>query len=316
MMETLYVGHLSTIYHTNFILMNDKTLSKDINRTLEWILFGTGPAMVKAFENGQLDAGYMGLPPAIIGIDKGVPIKCVAGGHVEGTIMIAMKDYKGNADFNSNLGEIFAQFKGKTIGVPSKGSIHEVILTYYLKKYALTQDIKIKYYDQPEFIAIDMKKKILDAGVGTPALAVFAKTIINSHIIIPAGKLWRYNPSYGIFFHKSIIFNRPEIIIEYLKHHNRASELLRSSQSIAAEKISRNFGILTKSYVEAVLKVSPKYCIALTDEFIKSTMQFVKKLYELGYINQKIDANDIFETKFVEQVHPEENHYDDSEDRY
>ena len=310
MKETLYVGHLSTIYHTNFILMKEETLSKDLNRTLEWILFGTGPAMVKAFENGQLDAGYMGLPPAIIGIDREVPIKCVAGGHIEGTVMIATEEYRRTSEFNDDLGEIFAQFKGKTIGVPSKGSIHEVILTHYLKKYDLTNDINIKYYPQPEFIAIDMKKQLLDAGVGTPALAVFAKTLLRSHIIIPPGKLWAYNPSYGIFFHQSIILNHPEIIIKFLKHHKNASTLLRSSQSNTIEKISKNFGILTKSYVESVLKISPKYCIALSDDYIESTMRFAKKLYELGYIKRRLTVNDIFESKFVDKIHPEKNHYE------
>ena len=42
-------------------------------------------------ENNELDIGYIGLPPAIIGIEQGVPIKCVAGGHVEGTILCAKK---------------------------------------------------------------------------------------------------------------------------------------------------------------------------------------------------------------------------------
>ena len=310
MKEKLYVGHLSTIYHTNFILMeNDGSLSQDLNRTVKWILFGTGPAMVKAFEDGELDIGYMGLPPAIIGINRGVPIKCVAGGHIEGTVMLAKEGYKEISELNDNLSRTLSQFIGKCIGVPSKGSIHEVILTHFLKKYDLIDDINIKYYAQPEFIALDMKKEILAAGVGTPALAVFAKSLFSSHIIIPARNLWAYNPSYGLFFHNSFINNHPEIIIGFLKHHKKASELLRTSQSIAAEIISRTFGILTKSYVESVLQISPKYCIALTEEYVNTTMQFVEKLFELGYINQKLEVSDIFESKYVKQIHPEGSHY-------
>jgi NitT/TauT family transport system substrate-binding protein len=285
------------------------SLSQDLNRTIKWILFGTGPAMVKAFEDGQLDVGYMGLPPAIIGINRGVPIKCIAGGHIEGTVMLAKEEYKDLSEFNGNLEVTLRQFIDKNIGVPSKGSIHEVILTHFLKEYDLIDDVNIKYYAQPEFIAIDLKKQILDAGIGTPALAVFAKSLFSSHIIIPAKNLWAYNPSYGLFFHNSFINNNPEIIIGFLKHHKKASELLRTSQSTAAEKISRTFGILTKSYVESVLKISPKYCIALTEDYINTTMQFAEKLFELGYINQKLEVSDIFESKFVKQIHPERSHY-------
>jgi NitT/TauT family transport system substrate-binding protein len=265
--------------------------------------------MVKAFEIGQLDIGYMGLPPAIIGINRGVPIKCVAGGHIEGTILVAKEKYRSLTELNGNLAETLAQFRAKSIGVPSKGSIHEVILTHFLKKFDLINNITVKDYAQPEFIAIDMKKGILDAGVGTPALAVFAKTFIPSHVLIPARYLWAYNPSYGIFFHESLIKTNPDLIVKFLKHHKRAAKLLRTSRKTAAEKISRNFGILTESYVESVLQISPKYCIALPENYINTTMQFAEKLLELGYIDQRLKISDIFESKFVNQIHPEANHY-------
>jgi NitT/TauT family transport system substrate-binding protein len=289
--------------------MEDKKFSKALNRIIEWVLFGTGPSMVKAFEKGKIDIGYMGLPPAIIGINKGVQIKCVAGGHIEGTIMIALEKYKKIEEFEGNLARSLSQFIGKSIGVPSKGSIHEVILTHYMKKYDLINSINVENYAQPEIIALDMKKGILDAAIGTPALAVFAQTLLPSHIIIPAKYLCPNNPSYGIFFHKSFIENHPEIIDTFLKYHKKASKLLRNSQSTAAELISRSFGILTKSYVKSVLGISPKYCIALTEDYVKTTMEFVKILYKLGYISEVLTIEDIFDFRFVERLHPDENHY-------
>ncbi len=110
--DELNIGHLSTVYHTNFILMKDPKFRKDLNRDINWILYGTGPEMVHAFKNNRLDIGYMGLPPAIIGIDKNVPIKCIAGGHVEGTIMIARTGYKKLNDLHENMHGVFAQFSG------------------------------------------------------------------------------------------------------------------------------------------------------------------------------------------------------------
>ncbi|MFW9946539.1 MAG: ABC transporter substrate-binding protein [Candidatus Odinarchaeota archaeon] len=303
------IGHLSTAYHTNFILMESEHLEKDINRKINWILFGTGPAMVKAFKNEELDIGYMGLPPAIIGIDKGVLIKCVAGGHIEGTVMIAKKPYKTMVDFNNNMENVLSQFRGKVIGVPSKGSIHDVILNYYLKKYKLLEEVKVKNYRQPEFIAIDMKEGVLEGGVGTPALAVFASTILDSQIIIEPNHLWPNNPSYGIFFHLNIIKNQPQLIIKFLEHHKKASYLLRTSQSLAAEKIAKSFEIIDKSYAKSVLMISPKYCISLSEEYVNTTMDFVKALHELGYIKKNLKKNDIFVTDFVQKVHPEKNHY-------
>jgi NitT/TauT family transport system substrate-binding protein len=251
----------------------------------------------------------MGLPPAIIGIDKEVPIKCVAGGHIEGTIMIASKNYKSLAQLNNNISDAFSQFKGLVIGVPSKGSIHDVILNSYLKKFNLIDDIEVKHYKQAEFIATDMEKGLLEGGVGTPALAVFASTIFDSHLIIPPECLWEYNPSYGIFFNEDIIEQEPEIVLKFLNRNKAASLMLRESPNKAAKIISTTFEILTENYVSAVLRISPKYCITLPEGYVKSTMEFVWTLKDLGYIKKDLKINDIFDFKFIQKVHPEPEHY-------
>jgi NitT/TauT family transport system substrate-binding protein len=305
----LNIGHLSTAYHTNYILMETEDLRNDLKVDINWILFGTGPAMVKAFKEEKLDIGYMGLPPAIIGIDQGVPIKCVAGGHVEGTIMVAKRGYNTLKQLDNDINGVFSQFKGKAIGVPSKGSIHDVILNYYLEKYRLLNEITIKNYEQAEFIATDMKEGILEAGVGTPALAVFASTILESHLIVEAKDLWSFNPSYGIFVHERFIENDPDLVIKFLNHHKSASTLLRNSPLIAAEKISKTFEIIDKNYAEAVLKISPKYCISLSEGYTKATMEFVRALHQLEYITHKLKLKQIFDFKLVNKVHPESDHY-------
>lgn len=307
--EKLNIGHLSTLYHTNFILMGNKDFNKDINRDLNWILFGTGPEMVQAFKDKKLEIGYMGLPPAIIGIESGVPIKCIAGGHVEGTIMIAKRNYESINTLDGKIDRTFSQFKGKSIGVTSKGSIHDVILNYYLKETNLTDDIEVKNYSQAEFIAMDLKKGIIEAGVGTPALAIFTSSILDSHIIISPEYLQKSNPSYGIFFHEKLIKHSPDIVYKFLNYHKKASFLLRNNSSKAAKTICKNFKILNKEYVKSVLEISPKYCIALSEEYVNSTMGFVRSLYNLGYIKRILKINEIFEFAFVNQVHPEKEHY-------
>jgi NitT/TauT family transport system substrate-binding protein len=291
--------------------MGNDELEKALGKKVEWFLFGTGPLMVEAFNKGKLDIGYMGLPPAIIGIDNGVPIKCVAGGHVEGTIVIGKKNHQTISQLNDDIYRVLIQFKGCTIGTPSVGSIHDAILNFYLEKHDLKDDIKVKNYKQAEFIAIDMKDGILEGGVGTPALAVFAKTILDSHLIVPPNYLLPNNPSYGIFFHENLIENNPEFVIKFLEHHKKASHLLRSLQDEAAKIISRTFTILNNNtqYTKSILEISPKYCIALSEGFINSTEGFVNTMHKLGYIKEKLTFDKIFNFDFVNKVHPEKDHY-------
>jgi hypothetical protein len=109
-MEELSIGYLSTLYHTSFILRG----SKQPGIKASWKLFPNGPAMMEAFEQGQLDLGYIGLPPAMIGITRGLKVRCVAGGHVEGTVLIGSQSFQ----VKEKASDALAQFKGKTIGTP------------------------------------------------------------------------------------------------------------------------------------------------------------------------------------------------------
>ena len=289
--------------------MEDLHFSKSMKSKIEWVLFGTGPEMVDSFQKGKLEIGYMGIPPAIVGIDKGVPIKCVAGGHIEGTVMISNQQYKKIDELNGDRNAVLSQFKGEHVGVTSKGSIHEVILSQYLNRYHLQDDINVHHYAQAEFIALDIKSGKLVAGVGTPALAVFTSTLVNSQIIIPADKFYPYNPSYGIFFREDVIEDFPEKVEQFLNYHKIASNLLRNHPEEAAEIISKNLAFADENYVKNVIKISPKYCIALPDKFIKTSLDFTEKLYDLGYISDMKKVNDIFNLEFVHKIHPEPDHY-------
>jgi NitT/TauT family transport system substrate-binding protein len=289
--------------------MEDLLFRKAMKSKIEWVLFGTGPEMVDSFQKGNLEIGYMGIPPAIVGIDKGVPIKCVAGGHIEGTVMISNQQYKTLDNLNEDQNAVLNQFKGEHVGVTSKGSIHEVILSQYLKQYHLQDDINIHHYAQAEFIALDIKNGKLVAGVGTPALAVFTSTLVNSQIIIPPDKFYPYNPSYGIFFREDVIEDFPEKVEQFLYYHKMASTLLRNHPVEAAAIISKNLAFADANYVKHVIRISPKYCIALSDKFIETSLEFTEKLYDLGYISDKKKVQDIFNLEFIHKVHPEPDHY-------
>jgi len=111
------IGHLSTFYHTAVLLMARQDLTARLGADIEWQLFGTGPAIMKAFARGALDLAYIGLPPAIIGMEKGIDVVCIAGGHMEGTVMAGKAQWQGFPELQ-DPGAVLRQFAGKKIGVP------------------------------------------------------------------------------------------------------------------------------------------------------------------------------------------------------
>ena len=270
-----------------------------------WKLFASGPDIVRAFENREIEVGYIGLPPAIIGIARGVPIVCVAGGHVEGTVLIARKNYDKYYD-SDEIKTVMRQFEGKVIGSPPKGSIHDVILNNIINVNDL--GIRVKNFPWTDFVLEALVDGEIDAAIGTPMLAVAAAHACNAKIIVPPHLLWPDNPSYGIVIRKDLIQN-PDIILRFLEQHEKASNFIRLNPKEAASLVSRLTGIVDEEFVKEAYRISPKYCAALSKEFVDSTMAFVPVLHRLKYISKIISGKEIFEYRFIEKIHTEKPHY-------
>jgi NitT/TauT family transport system substrate-binding protein len=304
-MRELRIGHLSTAYHTSLIIMGARWIEKKMNLRPIWRLFGGGPSIVEAFAKNELDIGYIGLPPLITGIDRGVPIKCVAGGHMEGTVFLAEEGFKSLGE-TGDMRKTLEQFRERTIGSPPEGSIHDVIIRNLLDKHGFS-DIKIKNFKWADFIPEAIERKEIEAAVGTPSLA--AAALHAAKIIIPPKRLWPNNPSYGIAASKTLIEDSPEDIEGFLGLHEDAESLIRKSPVEAGEIVSKTLGVVDGEFVQQVFVISPKYCASLSEEFIGSTLEFLPVLKELNYISRTLTEEDIFEKRFIEKIHPGAPHY-------
>lgn len=67
-------------YATGYIVEKMNLLEKYLpGAKIEWSSFGGGAAITEALVSGHLDVGFMGMPPAIIAIDKGADLKIASG---------------------------------------------------------------------------------------------------------------------------------------------------------------------------------------------------------------------------------------------
>jgi NitT/TauT family transport system substrate-binding protein len=302
----LKIGYLPTIYHTSFILKSqDSKFLDKIQTDLEWILYPTGPAMMDAFKTEGINLGYIGLPPVMIGVDKGLNLKCVAGGHVEGTLMISSDSFH-SLDELGSVQRVLKQYEGGVIGTPAKGCIHDVIIRDLIKDL----DISVINYPWADFIPNALDDGEILAGLGTPSLATVASRLLNSKIVIPTKHLWPYNPSYGIVVREDLINNAPEFISEFLGAHEEACNFIRTQSTQAAEIAAVELGNIDLDFVLGTYQISPKYCASLPHPYIKSTLDFIPVLKRLGYLENEIKEQNIFNQEFIREVHPEPSHYD------
>ena len=302
------IGHLSTFYHTAILLMARQDLTAGLDADIDWQLMGTGPAIMQAFARGALDLAYIGLPPAIIGMEKGVEVVCIAGGHMEGTVMAGKTAWQGYPE-RADIGSVLSQFAGKRIGVPGNGSIHDVILKDCVARYGAERDITIVNYPWADLVTEAVVSGEVAAAFGTPALAVAIRRFANGRILIPPHLLWPNNPSYGIVVQRRFLAEHRALARQFLLAHERAEDLLRRDPSGAARDIAHQVAVVDAGFVLETLRVSPRYCAALTQDYIASTMDFMRALVRLGYMRREMMRDDIFDRSLIDEVHPEQDHY-------
>jgi len=92
---------------------------------VEWLQMGSGGAIREAFIAGEIDVAVMGIPPFLIGWDKGVPWKVAAGMNV---MPLSLQTYK--EEINS-LADLTAEDK---VAYPSPGSIQHILLSMAAEK--------------------------------------------------------------------------------------------------------------------------------------------------------------------------------------
>lgn len=311
----LKIGHLSTAYHTAVLLIGTGWVEEHLGRPVRWTLLPTGPDLVNALDRRDLDIAYIGLTPAMIGIGRGVPIKCVAGGHVEGTVIVGKSEYCTLDEYGGDVSAALGQFKGRAIGCPKRGSIHDIIVRYYLEQAGLQDEVEVKNFDSAEFIAEGMAEGAVDAAGATPSILSylgFFRGSFDAKVVVAPSRLWPYNPSYGVFARNDLIEEQPDIVEGFLAMHKRATEQMRERPAEAARIVAKVMELVDEAYVLQAYKVSPKYCIALPDEYVNATLRFVEPLKSLGYLQKDLSAKDIFDLRFVQRIHPESHHYDTS----
>jgi NitT/TauT family transport system substrate-binding protein len=304
-MKNLRLGYLSTMYHTSHMIKHLKWLETELEITPEWNLFGTGPSMVQAFSEGALDIGYIGLPPAMIGIEKGLPLKCIAGGHVEGTVMIGRDEFLPSEA--KSAADVLKRFVGKKIGAPSSGSIHDVIARFLIKE-SHAENIEILNYPWADLIPDAMKDGEIDGAFGTPPLSVVANKWFGYPVIIPASRIWPFNPSYGIVVMEKTLQEK-ELLKGFLGLHEKACNLVIENPKEAAKITSDEVRVVDSNFVQKVFSVSPRYCAALPEEYVNATTAFMPALKNMEYIKRELSTEEIFDFSLIEEVHPEPHHY-------
>jgi len=126
--------HGSGFCNLNYFLTEAQQMAKDDGVILDFVLTPTSAELVTFLGAGQVDAGLMPYTSFIALYDKGAPVKIVAGGGIQGCVLVAQP----GLDSPEKL-------KGKTLGTFQMDTL-EVLPYDWLKKQGVSfRDINVRY---------------------------------------------------------------------------------------------------------------------------------------------------------------------------
>ena len=126
--------HGSGFCNLNYFLTEAKQLAQDDGVILDFVVTPTSAEMVTFLGAGQVDAALIPYTSFIALYDKGAPVKIVAGGGIQGCVLVAQP----GLDSPDKL-------KGKTLGTFQMDTL-EVLPYEWLKKHGVSfRDINVRY---------------------------------------------------------------------------------------------------------------------------------------------------------------------------
>ncbi|WP_428029416.1 ABC transporter substrate-binding protein [Ancylobacter sp.] len=149
---TIKATHGSGFCNMGIFLAKERELTKADGVELEFVITPSNTEITTMFGAGLVDMSMIPYSNFMTLYDAGAPVKIVAGGGVEGCIIVAKEGITSAADL-----------KGKTFGTFQADTL-EVLPYDYLKKAGLSfNDVQIKYLDTSPELAQAFLAGALDA---------------------------------------------------------------------------------------------------------------------------------------------------------
>ena len=248
----------------------------------ELVQFNNGGDLMTGMASGEVDIGYGGITPVLSAVEKGVPIKVVAGAQIEGSGIAVSPE----SDIDSP-----EDLAGKSIATPGEASIQYMLLQYYLEDNNMsTDDMNISAMKvAPMNDALNANKidgMLTYEPYVTMAVENGNEMFINSSEILPE------HPCCVVAASERFIDENPDKLDTIISIHENATEFILENPDEAAELLPDD--IVADVEIEKKPISAIKFVYGLNETYKQSIMDFMQIEVDLGILEEPIPATDIF----------------------
>jgi NitT/TauT family transport system substrate-binding protein len=201
-----------------------------------WKEYGSGAAVREALISGEADVGFMGIPPFLIGWEKGCPWKVSMGFVVVPVGLVT----------NNPLIKSIKDFKpDDKIAVPSPGSVQHILLAMAAEKELGSPnalDTNIMAMPHPDAMAALISKKGLAAHFTTPPYLFEELNQPGFHLVTSDKNVFGRPFSFNVgVASKKFHDEKPLQYLAFVKTINYSFSWLNSNMSAAASLLAPEF---------------------------------------------------------------------------
>ncbi len=287
---TIKATHGSGFCNMGIFLAKERGLAKADGVDLEFVVTPSNTEITTMFGAGLVDISMIPYSNFMTLYDAGAPVKIIAGGGVQGCIIVAKDGIKSAADLK---GKSFGTFQADTL---------EVLPYDYLKKAGLSfDDVQIKYMNTSPELAQAFIAGAVDAICHIEPYATQCVTSVKGASILSDG-----TDLYGAGYSDCVLAARTPLLEENPKAVKAIIKALMVAQSQAEKDkdaaLKDTVGTYYKTTMEAAINASNKQPIVVDQ---RNQTQFIidrgQSMKELGYVKTMPDKA-AFDWSFLEQV--------------
>jgi len=262
------------------------------------IQFPTGAPEMQAMLAGEIDVAYVGSAPVISALSTGLEAKIVAAVQTQGSALVLQPDIEYNSP---------EDLRGLTIATFPTGTIQDTILREWLVSNGLTIGENSKAGE------VD----ILPMGPGDAITAMTAGQIDGTFLPSPSptmlveeghgkvvewsGSMMPNHPCCVLVVSDRLIEDDPDLVTALVKTHIRATEYDLAHPGEAAQ----TYADYTKNTLEVAQDSIANWDGTWTADpnlIVDGVMDYVSVQVDLGYIDNPLTEDQIFDLSFYEKA--------------
>ncbi|MGI5839898.1 MAG: ABC transporter substrate-binding protein [bacterium] len=236
--ETICIAGQFGLVYAPLMVAKDRNLFDKYGLTVEWKEYGSGGAVREALTSGDIDVGFMGIPPFLIGWDKGVPAKVAIGFACCPVTLISYDpEITSIEDFQTD----------DKIALPSPGSIQHILLAMHAENSLgdpTALDDQLIALPHPDGTSAMLAKKDINAHFTTPPYSFQQLTEPDYHIVLSDREAFGSDFSFNVGlvteqYHDA----HPRGYASFVMAINEAMAWINENPYEAAELLSPHFNL-------------------------------------------------------------------------